>query len=83
MKKFTDWLENEAKDCGILTPPMESQQCIGILCDYLLGEDWYSTSGATSVEQINTEIVFEILSKYLKKFRKEWKQYIKMSGRLI
>lgn len=43
MKKFTDWLENEAEDCGILTPSMEAQQCVDILCDYLLGRDWYST----------------------------------------
>lgn len=77
MKQFTDWLENEAEDCGILTPSMEAQQCVDILCDYLLGRDWYSTSGVTCTSQVNTEIVFEILIKYSKEFRKEWKLYNK------
>ena len=77
MKKFTDWLENDAKDCGMITPPMEAQQCVDFLCDYLLGEDWYSTSGA-SATQVNTEIVFEILTKHSKKFRKEYKKYLKI-----
>lgn len=83
MNNFTDWLINDAEDCGMLTPPMEAQQCVDMLQSYLLGEDWYVTSGVTSAEQINTEIVFEILSKYSKKFRKEWKQCIKNNRRRI
>lgn len=77
MNNFTDWLVNEADDCGMLTPPMEAQQCVDMLQMYLLGENWYSTSGVTSAKQINTEIVFEILSKHSKRFRKEWSRYIK------
>jgi hypothetical protein len=39
----------------------------------LLGQDWYF-SDPISAEQINTEIVFEILKKYSKEFKKELKQ---------
>ena len=82
MKKFTEWLENDAEDCGIMTPPMDAQLAVNMLTDYLLGEDWYSTSGVTSTVQINTEIVFEILMKHSRKFRKEWKRYCKKGGKL-
>ena len=45
---------------------------IDFLKTYLLGEDWY-TVNPISQEQINTEIVFEILFKYSKRFKKEYK----------
>ena len=77
MKKFTEWLENDAEDCGIMTPPMDAQLAVDMLTDYLLGEDWYSISGATSAKQINTEMVFAILMRHSKKFRKEWKKFRK------
>jgi hypothetical protein len=44
------------------------------LKNYLLGEDWYvNYSGST--KQINTEIVYDILKKYSKKFRKELRRF--------
>lgn len=74
MKQFTEWLENDAEDCGILSPPLEPQEAIKFLIDYLLGEDWYCV-GPIHQTQVNTEAVFEILMKYSKRFRKEWKKY--------
>ena len=50
----------EPVDCGLLSPPMKAQTAVDELCRYFLGKDWYSTSGATHPEQINTEIVVEI-----------------------
>lgn len=76
MKKFTEWLKNDSIDCGICSPPMDSQLAIKFLKDYLLGEKWY-TSMPINQKQVNTEIVFEILMKHSREFRKEWKKYIK------
>lgn len=76
MKKLTEWLENDAIDCGILEPPMEAQDALNFLKDYLLGEDWYVTNPVNQL-QVNTDIVFEILIEHSKEFRKEWKKYLK------
>jgi hypothetical protein len=73
-KQFTYWLEHEAKDCGLCDPPLEAQKAIRFLKDYLLGESW-SVTIPESTEQINSVIVWDILYKYSKEFRKELKQY--------
>lgn len=78
MQKFTEWLKNDSIDCGVCDPPMEAQKAIDFLQNYLLGEDWYVTV-PESTQQVNTVIVFEILMKYSREFRKEWKQYMKNS----
>ena len=80
MQKFTEWLKNDSIDCGICEPPMEAQKALNFLRDYLLGEDWYVTN-PVSTQQVNTDIVFEILSKHSRVFRKEWKKYKKENGR--
>ena len=41
MQTFTDWLENDSIDCGIMSPPMEDKKALEFLTDYLLGENWY------------------------------------------
>ena len=79
MKKFTEWLKNDSIDCGICDPPMNAQLAIHFLCDYLLGEGWHVTI-PESQKQVNTAIVFEILMKHSRKFRKEWKRYLKNNG---
>ena len=80
MQTFTDWLENDSIDCGIMSPPMEDKKALEFLTDYLLGENWYVVD-PISPKQVNTNIVHEILSKYSKKYRKEWKQYRKQKLR--
>lgn len=73
---FSEWLKNENNTTNkdnIFAPPLNPQKAISFLCDYLLGEDWY-TVNPISQEQINTEIVYEILRKYSKKFKKELKR---------
>lgn len=72
MNNFTDWLKNNWDKDNIFPPPLEAQDAINFLKDYLLGEDWYSTN-PISTKQINVEIVDEILSKYSKRYRKEIK----------
>lgn len=51
-------------DYGIFNPPMDAQVALNELCRYLLGPDWYDSSGCTAPEQINTEIVCQIEMKY-------------------
>ena len=75
MADILKWLkeQNETVNKGnIFPPPLEPQMAIGFLKEYLLGEDWY-TVNPISQEQINTEIVFEILFKYSKRFKREYK----------
>lgn len=75
-QKFTEWLENDAEDYGMCDPPLEAQKAINFLRDYLLGEDWYIAM-PENTKQINTAIVYDILSEYSSEFRKEWKNYKK------
>ena len=76
MKLLTDWIDHDAKDCGLCDPPMKADLAIQFLKDYLLGENWYVTMPQNG-EQCNTAIVIEILYKYSPKFRKELKQHKK------
>ena len=80
MQTFTDWLENDSIDCGIMSPPMEAERALSFLTDYLLGENWYVVD-PISQKQVNTNRVHEILWKYSRQYRKEWKQYRKQKLR--
>ena len=80
MQTFTDWLENDSIDCGIMSPPMEAEKALSFLTDYLLGENWCVVD-PISPKQVNTNRVHEILWKYSKQYRKEWKQYRKQKLR--
>lgn len=75
---FTEWLKLEnSKDPGNTLPPeLDFEKAIYFLKNYLLGEDWY-VNYSGSAKQINTDIVYNILRKYSKKFRKELKVYEK------
>ena len=81
MADILKWLkeQNETINKGnIFPPPLEPQMAIGFLKEYLLGEDWY-TVNPISQEQVNTEIVFEILFRYSKRFKQEYKTMKKKS----
>ena len=80
MQTFTDFLENDSINCGIMSPPMEDKKALEFLTDYLLGENWYVVD-QISPKQVNTNRVHEILWKYSKQYRKEWKQYRKQKLR--
>lgn len=71
--KFSDWLEKNKDEDNIFPPPLEAQTAINFITAYLLGEDFY-VSFPGSCEQVNTEIVYAILEKYSKKFKKEIKE---------
>lgn len=75
---FIEWLKSEnSKDPDNMLPPaLDFEKAIYFLKNYLLGEDWYVEYPGTP-KQINTDIVYDILKKYSKKFRKELKVYEK------
>ena len=75
--KFYDWLkQQDVEHYGLCPPPMDAQTAVDILCEYLLGEDWYCTLSLGS-PQVNTEIVYDILNKYSHRFRKEKRKILK------
>ena len=61
-------------DYGLLPAPMEAQVAIDILSSYLLGDDWY-TSLSINNEQCNAIVVEQILDRYSKKWRRDWKYF--------
>lgn len=75
---FTEWLklENTKDPDNTLPPELDFEKAIYFLKNYLLGEDWY-VSYPGSAKQINTDVVYNILRKYSKRFRKELKVYEK------
>ena len=76
---FTEHLEKRSKECGcgILSPPTTYTEAFNFVCSYLLSNDFYVAGGAISNEQVNTEEVHAILFKYSRKYRKEYRKYIK------
>lgn len=64
------WGLTDKKDYGIFPPPMEAQVALNELCEFFLGEDWYSVNPICQ-EQINTEIVYKIECRYKKLNKKE------------
>lgn len=73
-KKLFEILENS--NYGLMPAPMSADFAIGILCDYLLGDDFYITD-PVSQEQANTLIVYNILKYYSKEFRRDFRGRIK------
>lgn len=76
-KAFNAMRDNiEDTSYGILPSPLSAQEAVNILCNYLLGDDWYCAT-SMGVEQVNAVIVEQILDKYSKQWRKDWKTYEK------
>ena len=55
---------------------VDTEQALDILTSYLLGDDWYVVD-SMSTEQCNAIVVEQILDKYSKQWRKDWKTYEK------
>ena len=74
-----EWLEEKntsITESNILFPPMESQEAIDFLRHYLLGDNW-QVLNLLPLSHINTEIVFAILQKYSKQYKKDKKRWEK------
>ena len=70
---ITEWIDKQP-NYGMCNPPMDAQTALNFLCDYL---DCPYDNMPESIEQCNTHIVFEILQKHSRKFRKEYKKWRK------
>ena len=73
-EKFKQILDDESY--GLYPAPTEAQLAVNVLIEYLLGEDWYVVDPIHN-SQVNTVAVHEILLKYSKKYRKEWKRNVR------
>lgn len=76
MRKYTNWLKLNWDKNNMFPPPLDGQKAINILEKYLLPEDWYIVNPLTNA-QANCEVVHEILYRYSKKYRREYKNYIR------
>ncbi len=68
--EFSKWLDNNWQKDNMFPPPLNPQEALNFLQEYLLGKDWYIVNPLTTA-QANCEVVHDILYKYSKKFRKE------------
>lgn len=70
---FTKWLDDNWDEDNMLPPALDADEALVFLKYYLLGPDWCVYYPGSS-EQIITEMIYDILKKYSKKFRKECKK---------
>ena len=70
-EKFIEILRDNTY--GIFPAPTSAELALEVICDYLLGEDWY-VNMAISQEQVNTCIVDNILRKYSREYKKDLKK---------
>lgn len=66
----------EDDSCGICAAPLDPQVALNVLTSYLLGDDWYTAMPMNTL-QVNAVVVEQILDKYSKKWKKDWKNYSK------
>lgn len=71
--RFFKWLENQPS-YGLCNSPMDGNVGLNMLFDYF---NIPPNPNPESQLQCNTYIVFEILMKYSRRFRKEYKEYRK------
>lgn len=50
-------------DYGIMSPPLDAQKAVLLLCNYFLGRDWYHVDPVNQ-KQSNAIIVSEIMKHY-------------------
>ena len=60
--------------CGFCPAPMSAQKALDILTSYLLGDGWY-IAASMNVEQTNACVVEQILDKYSKQWKRDWKHF--------
>ena len=80
-KLFSKWLkeEFEKEKYNLLPPKLDDKSALLFLQNYLLGEEWYVVC-PLSHEQVNTELVHDILYKYSKKYRNEYRKTFKIKS---
>lgn len=73
--KYFDILDSYGKDDNMFPPPTDAQLAVNLLCQYLLGEDYY-VNDPVSARQCNTVIIQDILYKYCnRKVSKDYNKY--------
>ncbi len=80
MLEFQKWLDENWEKDNMFPPCLDAQLAIDFLCNYLLGEDYYIVNPLCTA-QANCEIVHDILYKYSKRYRKEYKKRVRRTKR--
>lgn len=75
-KTFTEWLTANHNGYELCSPPMSLEEFEEFLIRYLLPEPPQIVM-SMSEAQCRTEILWNILMNNSKKFRKEWRKYLK------
>ncbi len=73
--KALEWLEKHIEEDNLCAPEMDGQTALNMLREYLLPD--YYCAVPQNTKQVNTDIVFTMLKKYSKRFRKEYKMFMK------
>lgn len=75
-KTFTEWLEANHNGYGLCSPPISLEEFEEFLISYLLPKPPQIVM-PMSEAQCRTELLWDILMNNSKKFRKEWRGYLK------
>lgn len=78
---FSKWVEDNWDENNMFPPCLEPQVAVNFLIDYLLGEDWYVVD-PLGTQQVNVAAVHDILCKYSRKYRKEYRHVCKLHRKL-
>ena len=73
--KYTEWLNANWEKDNMFPPCLDPQKALLFLEQYLLGEDYCIVNPMPNI-QANSEVVHDILYRYSKKYRKEFKNNI-------
>ena len=69
---FTEWQDANWEKDNMFPPCMDAQVAFNYVTDYLMGDDYYIVDPLCTA-QANVEILHDILYKYSRKYRKEFK----------
>lgn len=73
--KYFDILDSYGKDDNMFPPQTDAQLAVNLLCQYLLGEDYY-VNDPVPARQCNTVIIQDILHKYCnREVTKDYNKY--------
>lgn len=79
--RWTQWLEKHKDKNIVMDPELTGDVAFEILCRYLLLEDKIFSRKTEYYEYFNATMISNILLKYSKKYRKEFKAWKKLKNR--
>lgn len=78
---FVEWYDIYKDDANLLPLGIEGQTAFDTIVSYLLDEDEQVIVNPLCTSQANIELIFRILSKHSKRFRREMHGFVKKDSR--